>query len=302
MAMLCSDLCLYAFRHVLYLDLHMYMLMCQLSNVLPCLCASFHMFTCVLSCLCLDLHLHMFVCLDLCSACFMPSSMYLYSPFHVCVPRPRIRLSCHVLLQLFCRFIFLSCILAYWFKPDLDPMVFAIIHAPWRTSKDWITHFACLSCLSALCLFHILFASLLPLLVYQFLVFAFACTHMELGHSLPGVGKMGKETSMQIQAKWLGSVNIGVQPFPFGYVLFQTPSFLLPFSLRWFVLGISCHVPFVLISRVWRPLLFSCTQILGHALGMQAFTFPLCVLALCMMYVFIYLLVLSGVIIIVCVT
>ena len=57
-------------------------------------------------------------------------------------------------------------------------------------------------------------------------------------------------------------------PFPFGYVLFQTPSFLLPFSLRWFVLGISCHVPFVLISRVWRPLLFSCTYILGHALGM----------------------------------
>ena len=42
--------------------------------------------------------------------------------------------------------------------------------------------------------------------------------------------------------------------FPFGYVLFQTPSFLFLFSLRWFVLGISCHVPFVLICRVWRPL------------------------------------------------
>ena len=35
---------------------------------------------------------------------------------------------------------------------------------------------------------------------------------------------------------------------------FKIPSFLLPFSLRWVVLGISCHVPFVLISRVWRPL------------------------------------------------
>ena len=38
------------------------------------------------------------------------------------------------------------------------------------------------------------------------------------------------------------------------------------------------------------PCLLSCTYILGHALGMQAFTFLLCVLALCMMYVYIYLL------------
>ena len=39
-----------------------------------------------------------------------------------------------------------------------------------------------------------------------------------------------------------------------------------------------------------NPCLLSCTYILGHALGMQAFTFLLCVLALCMMYVYIYLL------------
>ena len=43
--------------------------------------------------------------------------------------------------------------------------------------------------------------------------------------------------------------------YPFGYVLFKKPPlFVLPFSLRWFVLGISCCVLFVLISRVWRPL------------------------------------------------
>ena len=35
---------------------------------------------------------------------------------------------------------------------------------------------------------------------------------------------------------------------------FKPPSVLPPFSLRWVVLGISCHVPFILISRVWRPL------------------------------------------------
>ena len=38
------------------------------------------------------------------------------------------------------------------------------------------------------------------------------------------------------------------------------------------------------------PCLLSCTYILGHALGMQAITFLLCVLALYMMYVYIYLL------------
>ena len=33
-----------------------------------------------------------------------------------------------------------------------------------------------------------------------------------------------------------------------------TPLFLLSFSFRWFVLGILCFVPFVLISKVWQPL------------------------------------------------
>ena len=41
------------------------------------------------------------------------------------------------------------------------------------------------------------------LLVYWFLVFAFACTHMErermeLGHSLPSVSKKGEDASMSI--------------------------------------------------------------------------------------------------------
>ena len=62
----------------------------------------------------------------------------------------------------------------------------------------------CLSCLSALCLFHMLFAYFfLPLLVCWFLAFAFACTYietgcMELGHGLPGTSKKGKDSSMWI--------------------------------------------------------------------------------------------------------
>ena len=35
------------------------------------------------------------------------------------------------------------------------------------------------------------------------------------------------------------SIDLGVQPFLFGFVLFKTPSFFLPFSLRWVILGIS---------------------------------------------------------------
>ena len=93
---------------------------------------------------CLDLCFHMLMCLDLCFACFMPSSMYLCTPCHVCVLRPRLCLSCHVLLQPFCHFTFLSCVLAYWFELDLDPMVFVIVHTPWPISKGLDHPFACL--------------------------------------------------------------------------------------------------------------------------------------------------------------
>ena len=67
-----------------------------------------------------------------------------------------------------------------------------------------------LSCFFACHVYHayLLYASFicplhlfLPLLVYLFLVFAFACTHMEQGrmelrHGLPGTSKKGKDASM----------------------------------------------------------------------------------------------------------
>ena len=67
-----------------------------------------------------------------------------------------------------------------------------------------------LSCFFACYVYHayLLYASFicflhlfLPLLVCWFLVFAFACTHMErecmeLGHGLPSASKKGKDTSM----------------------------------------------------------------------------------------------------------
>ena len=58
--------------------------------------------------------------------------------------------------------------------------------------------------------------------------------------------------------------------FSFSLLLciLYTPLFLFPFPLRWSVLGISCCIPFVLISRVWRPLFTFLHLYLGHALGM----------------------------------
>ena len=91
---LLGSMCLYGFFHVLCLDPHLYMLICldSRSSMFMCLDLRFHMFAC------LNLGFHMLVCLDLCSACFMPSSMYLCAPCHDCVLRPRLCLSCHVLL------------------------------------------------------------------------------------------------------------------------------------------------------------------------------------------------------------
>ena len=70
----------------------------------------------------------MFVCLDLGHVCHA-----------MCYCRP------------FCRFIFLSCVLAYWFGLDLDPMVFVIARTPWPISKGLDhSHFACLCLLASM--------------------------------------------------------------------------------------------------------------------------------------------------------
>ena len=108
MVMLCLDLCARMLFARFYAQIRIRTCLHAWIHVLPCLGASFHMFTHALPCLCLDLHFHMFICLDLCSymlmcldlfsICFMPSSMCLCAPCHVCVPRPRLCLSCHVLL------------------------------------------------------------------------------------------------------------------------------------------------------------------------------------------------------------
>ena len=73
---------------------------------------------------------------------------------------------------------------------------FCLLVCPFTHLLTFLLCLPCLSCLFALGLFHILFPSLLPSLVCWFLVFAFACTHTELRHSLPGASKKGEEASM----------------------------------------------------------------------------------------------------------
>ena len=89
----------------------------------------------------------------------------------------------------------------------------------------WLLCLPCLSCLSALCLFICSLHLFLPLLVCWFLVFAFACMHMErgcleLGHSLLGVSKKGcRHEHVDIRQVALFS-RFRSLAFPFGYVLF----------------------------------------------------------------------------------
>ena len=100
------------FAYLYYL--HLEWLMCTLCDVcMPCLGLHAHMFVSRLFTPSMfDLHAYMLVSLLMCSTCFMPSSMCLCAPCHVCVHRPRPCLSYHVLLQpfLFC----LLHLLVFW--------------------------------------------------------------------------------------------------------------------------------------------------------------------------------------------
>ena len=83
------------------------------------------------------------------------------------------------------------------FFPLKHPLLFTcLLVCPFTHLLTFLLCLPCLSCLFALGLFHILFPSFLPSLVCWFLVFAFACTHTELRHSLPGASKKGEEASM----------------------------------------------------------------------------------------------------------
>ena len=109
-----------------------------------------HMPTCIFPCL--YVQIDVFTCLDLCS---LHSLYYLPCAFALCAMFVCLDLGyvCHAMCycSLFVSFIAFSCILAYWFRPNLDPTVFVIVHVPRPISK-WFGSFlfACLCLLASM--------------------------------------------------------------------------------------------------------------------------------------------------------
>ena len=107
----------------------------------------FHAF--MLTSTCLDLHAYMLVSLLLCSLhvlCYFPCACALHAMF-VCLDLGYV---CHAMCYCrpFVHFITSSCVLAYQFGLDLDPMVFVVVHTPWPISKGldhlYLHVYACL--------------------------------------------------------------------------------------------------------------------------------------------------------------
>ena len=114
----CSMLMLWLHAHMLdimsmvmsYLDLHVCMhVLCFYAYIrvftcfyawihfLPCLCAKF-LYVFMLVSMLISMFSHAYVLASMFSTCFLLYSMCLCTPCHVCMPRPRLCLSCHVLL------------------------------------------------------------------------------------------------------------------------------------------------------------------------------------------------------------
>ena len=100
---LLGSMCLRVYFHVICLDPCLHMLVClDLRSSIAFMLTS----------TCLDVHSHVYmyisllICVDRCLyvlrsmflICFILSSMCLCTPCHVCVLRPRLCLTCHVLL------------------------------------------------------------------------------------------------------------------------------------------------------------------------------------------------------------
>ena len=88
------------------------------------------------------------------STCFILSSMCLCALPLVCVPRPRLYAMCYC--SPFVTFVSLPCVLTSWLGPDLDPVVFVIVHIPRPISKGldhpYLHVYACLFLCSMLVL------------------------------------------------------------------------------------------------------------------------------------------------------
>ena len=102
-------------------------------------------------------------CLHACFYAYMSRPMFSYAcmllAMFMCIG---LGFVCHAMCYYspFVPFIAFSCVLAYWFRPDIDPMVFVIVHTPRPTSKS-LDHPICMFMLACLLLcFMLVLASL----------------------------------------------------------------------------------------------------------------------------------------------
>ena len=171
----------------------------------------------------LYVHLYMLVymfmhesCLLVCRPCFNTMRLWISDPnLHLSITDTTICLlsSLFTLCLLFA--VLLVCPFACMFARILYAMlVIAIL----------LVHFA------PFCYY--LCISPFPLLIYWFLVFAFACIHMEWGHieigrDLLGTSKKGSNASLPTWVEWLCSVGLGFS-FSLWLCTLLNPFFLLP--------------------------------------------------------------------------
>ena len=98
LAMPCLDLCvLCVYFRAIWLDPCLHMLICLDSCSSMSMCkASTCLHACFYTYMSRSMFSHVYVLGSMFTTCFMPSSMCLCAPYHVCVPRPRLFLSCDV--------------------------------------------------------------------------------------------------------------------------------------------------------------------------------------------------------------
>ena len=156
LAMPCLDLCvLCVYFHAIWLDPCLHMLICldPYSSMSMCQ-VSTCLHVCFYACMTRSMFSHAYVLRSMFSTCFILSPICSCTPCHVCVPRPRLSLSFHVLLQPFVALFFF---LFFW------PIGSDSIQTLWSLSlsihlgphqRVWIIliYMSMLACFCALCL------------------------------------------------------------------------------------------------------------------------------------------------------
>ena len=263
---------------------------------------SFYMSTCMF--LCLYVQIYVFTCL-----CAWIYILYmLYAIFHVLVhSMPCLCAQTQAMFVMPCAIVALSslCLSFLYFglsvRTQSRPSI--LCHCPYSLAhiKGFGSFlFACFCLLASMSIMLIYFMPLsCTLCIFSFHCLSAGFLSLPLHVHTQSEDAWSQGTVFQVQAKrarmqacrYKPSGNVQqIQGSSLSHLVmysFNPLSFLLPFLLN--VLYQVYHAVYQSSSLEYGdPYLLSCTYILGHALGIQAFTFPLCVLVLCMMYVCIY--------------